>query len=151
MKNHGLQEGESLNIRSVVFALAAMLALPVFQAAHAQVVAAATANTRAPLSEQDIRNVLIWNSPWEGRTSTPGRLYSYRTIFLVRRDALVAEVLSYSTNQRSDSVVNIRDGRLNWQDSNGADVNVALGELGDLVGTARSQNAELPIVLKPRP
>lgn len=129
----------------------AALAPLAFQCTHAQVVAAVTAKARSPLSEQDIRNVLIWNSPWEGRTSTPGRLYSYRTIFVVRRDALVAEVLSYSTNQRADSVVNIRDGHLNWQDSNGAEVNVALGELGDLVGTARSHNADLPIVLKPRP
>ena len=115
---------------------------------------AAFAQTTAPaggqISETELRNTLVWNSPWEGRASAPGRAYSYRTVFHVRRDAVVAEVISYSTNQRSDSVVDIRDGRLSWQDANGADVSVALADGGDLIGTAMQQNTNVPIVLKPR-
>jgi hypothetical protein len=102
-------------------------------------------------SEPELKQLLVWNSPWEGKAQAPGRLYSYRTVFHVRRDAIVAEVISYSTNQRSDSVVDIRDGHLKWQDSSGAEVNVALADGGELIGTATSQNAALPIVLKPRP
>ena len=58
---------------------------------------------------------------------------------------------SLSTNQRSDSVVNIKDGALNWQDSNGAEVNVAPAPSGELVGTAKTRELNLPIILKPRP
>lgn len=98
-----------------------------------------------------LRQALVWNSPWEGKATTPGQSYSYRTVFHLRRDAVVAEVISYATNQRSDSVVSIRDGHANWQDANGAEVNVALADGGNLVGTATSQSVALPIVLKPRP
>ena len=100
-------------------------------------------------SEQDLREHLIWSSPWQGRSVTPPGLYSYRTVFRQRRDVLIAEVTSLSTHQRSDSVVTIRDGALNWQDSNGAEVDVALGAAGELVGTAKSREAQLPIILKP--
>jgi hypothetical protein len=104
-----------------------------------------------PVSEQDLRNHLIWNSPWEGRASTPPGLYSYRTVFRERRNMLIAEVQSYSTNQKGDSVVNFSDGALTWQDSGGAEVNVLFGDSGELVGTARAKERSLPIVLKPRP
>ena len=104
----------------------------------------------ATLSDSELKEVLVWNSPWEGRAEVPGKLYSYRTTFRSRRDLLVVEVISYSTNQRSDSVVTLQNGRLTWQDSNGADVSVALADAGDLVGTASRDGAEVPIVLKPR-
>jgi hypothetical protein len=48
-------------------------------------------------------------------------------------------------------VVYFRNGALNWQDSNGAEVNVALGASGELIGTAKSGETDLPIILKPRP
>lgn len=101
-------------------------------------------------SDTDVREHLIWNSPWEGRASPP-QLYSFRTVFRKRRDALVAETISYATNQRSASVVTLHDGRIAWQDSNGAEVNVTVGESGDLRGTAVSADQTLQIVFKPRP
>lgn len=113
--------------------------------------AAAAQGLSKPVTEQDLRNHLIWNSPWEGRASTPPNLYSYRTVFRARSDTLIAEVQSYSTNQKGDSVVNFRNGALIWQDSGGAEVNVLVGESGELVGTARAKEGSLPIVLKPRP
>ena len=103
------------------------------------------------MSEQDLRNHLIWNSPWEGRSALSPPGYSYRTVFRARRETLIAEVISYSTNQKSDSVVSLAGGGASWQDSGGAEVNVLVSESGELVGTARSSNASLPIVLKPRP
>jgi hypothetical protein len=115
-------------------------------AAHAQ----APAKPAAALSEQQLREVLVWNSPWEGQSATAGQLYSYRTIFRARRDTLLAEMIGYATNQRADSIVTIQDGRLTWQDANGADVSVSLGDAGDLVGTASSRSSNLAIVLKPR-
>ena len=127
------------------FTLALTLALAA-GAAHAQ----APTKPPAALTEQELTEVLVWNSPWEGRAAAPGQLYSYRTTFRTRRDALVAEVISYSTNQRADSVVTLRDGRLTWQDSNGADVSVSLADVGDLVGTATSREANVAIVLMPR-
>lgn len=102
------------------------------------------------LSESELREVLVWNSPWEGVAAAPGKSYSYRTTFRARRDTLLAEVVSYSTNQRSDSIVTIQNGRLTWQDSNGADVTVSLADAGELVGTASTREASMPIVLKPR-
>ena len=102
------------------------------------------------MSERDIGEHLIWNSPWEGRANPP-QTYSYRTVFRKRRDGIVAETVSYATNQRSTSLVSVQDGRINWQDSNGAEVNVSVGEGGDLVGTAASSAANLAIVFKPRP
>lgn len=130
-----------MNTRQIVATLAGFLLIGLAGAASAQ---------GAGASETDLKNVLVWNSPWEGRAATPGNAYSYRTVFHARRDAVVAEVVSYATNQRSDSVVEIRDGRLTWQDAGGADVNVALADGGDLVGMAVQQNTRLPIVLKPR-
>ena len=109
-----------------------------------------TSKPPATLTEQELREVLLWNSPWEGRAAAPGQLYSYRTTFRARRDTLFAEVVSYSTNQRADSVVTVQNGRLTWQDSNGADVSVILADAGELVGTASSREANVPIVLKPR-
>jgi hypothetical protein len=134
-----------MHIRSLLGAAVAIVSLLMSGPACAQGVPAGS------LAEQDLRSVLLWNSPWEGRAAVPGRLYSYRTTFHARRDAIVAEVVSYSTNQRSDSVVSIQNGRLFWQDANGAEVNVALAAGGELIGTATSQTADLPIVLKPRP
>ena len=141
-----------MNLRSTLRVMIALSLLWLAPAAYAQAPLLAMALPSTKISnETDLRNVLVWNSPWEGRAAAPGRAYSYRTVFLVRRDTVVAEVVSYATNQRSDSVVTIRDGRLSWQDANGADVTVALADGGDLVGNAIQQNNNLPIVLKPRP
>lgn len=101
-------------------------------------------------SDTDLREHLIWNSPWEGRASPP-QLYSFRTVFRKRREGLIAETISYATNQRSASLVTLQDGRIAWQDSNGADVNVAVAATGDLEGTAISRENTLQIVFKPRP
>jgi hypothetical protein len=140
-----------MKIHSTVAAIVALLPLWLSQAAFAQAPMVATAAGAKQVTEADLKNLLVWNSPWEGRATAPGRAYSYRTVFHVRRDAVVAEVISYATNQRADSVVDFRDGQLNWQDSNGADVTVALADGGNLVGTAMHQNTTVPIVLKPRP
>ena len=121
------------------FALAA-LSLPGMAAAQGQ---------RA-FSESDVREHLIWNSPWEGQASPP-QLYSFRTVFRKRRDRLIAETISYATNQRSASVVTLKDGRISWQDATGGDVNVAIVESGALSGTAISTDKKLQIVFKPRP
>jgi hypothetical protein len=131
-----------LSLFAAIIALAALAA----GVAHAQ----APNKPAAALSEQELKEVLVWNSPWEGRAAAPGRPYSYRTTFRTRRDTLIAEVISYSTNQRADSVVSLSNGRLMWQDSNGADVNVSLADAGDLVGTATSREANVAIVLSPR-
>jgi hypothetical protein len=101
-------------------------------------------------SDNEVRERLIWNSPREGRASPP-ELYSFRTVFRKRRDTLVAETISYATNQRSASVVTLQDGRIAWQDSNGADVSVAVAASGDLEGTAVTREKSLQIVFKPRP
>jgi hypothetical protein len=127
-------------------AAATTLTLCVAGATHAQ----APAKPPSAMSESEIKEVLVWNSPWEGSASVPGKLYSYRTTFKARRDLLLAEVISYSTNQRSDSVVTMQNGRLTWQDSNGADVSVTLADAGNLVGTASTHGTDVPIVLKPR-
>ena len=115
-------------------------------AAHAQ----APSKPPSALTDNELREVLIWNSPWEGRGVMAGTNYSYRTTFRNRRDTLLVEVVSYSTNQRADSVVTMQDGRVTWQDSNGADVSVTLADAGQLVGTASSREANVPIVLMPR-
>ena len=133
-----------MSIRAPGIAMLALLTFGFTQPAAAQ-------GGAKPASERELKEMLIWNSPWEGRSTNPPGLYSYRHVFRQRRDALVADVTSLATNQRSSSVVNIRDGALNWQDSNGAEVNVALGASGELVGTAKSRELDLPIVLKPRP
>jgi hypothetical protein len=136
----------NMHIRLRHFALLAAIACLTTGAAHAQ----APTKPAAALSEQELREVLVWNSPWEGWSVTPGQLYSYRTTFRERRDTLLAEMVGYATNQRADSVVTIQDGRLTWQDANGADVSVSLADAGDLVGTASSRDANLAIVLRPR-
>jgi hypothetical protein len=130
--------------------------LPAIAAAIIIALSAGVAHAQAPnkpaasLTESELREVLVWNSPWEGTAAAPGKLYSYRTTFRARRDMLFAEVVSYSTNQRADSVVTMQNGRLTWQDSNGADITVTLADAGELVGTASTGAASLPIVLKPR-
>ena len=131
--------------RAIAIAMLALISLGASQVAVAQ------STAKPPLNEAELKELLIWNSPWEGRSTTPPGLYSYRHIFRQRRDALVAEVTSLSTNQRSDSVVVIRNGALNWQDSNGADVNVSPSPSGELVGTAKSHDLQVPIILRPRP
>ncbi len=123
-----------LGLSAVVLMLCASLTQPVLS---------------APLTDDDLRSLLIWSSPWEGRANPP-QAYSYRAVFRQRRDALIAETTSYTTNQRSDSVVSVSGGRVNWQDSNGAEVNVAPAETGELVGTASSQSGNLSITFKPR-
>jgi hypothetical protein len=135
-----------MHIRLRHFALLAAFACLMAGTAHSQ----APVKPAAALSEQELREVLVWNSPWEGRSVTPGQLYSYRTTFRARRDTLLAEMVAYATNQRADSVVTIHDGRLTWQDANGADVSVSLADAGDLVGSARSRDTNLAIVLEPR-
>jgi hypothetical protein len=116
----------------------------------AAVQAQAPAKPAATLTENELREVLVWNSPWEGHAAAASQLYSYRTTFRAGRDNLLVQIVNYATNQRSDSVVTLQDGRLVWQDSDGADVSVSLVDAGDLVGTASSRNASLAIVLKPR-
>jgi uncharacterized protein YbjQ (UPF0145 family) len=135
-----------MHLRLLYLVLLAALSCASTGAAHAQ----APARPAAALSEEALREVLVWNSPWEGQSATAGQLYSYRTTFRARRDTLLAEMIGYATNQRADSVVAIQDGRLTWQDANGADVSVSLVEAGDLVGTASSRGSNLAIVLKPR-
>jgi len=135
--------GDLVGIRRGIVAAAAVLWVSAAPAALAQ------SPAKGPVSDQDLRTMLIWNSPWEGR-ALPPQLYSYRTVFRERRDALVAETVSYATNQRSDSVVSVSGGRVNWQDSNGAEVSVAPGDSGELVGTATSSTANLSIQFKPR-
>ena len=112
-------------------------------------VAAAQAPAKTA-TDEDVRNLLVWNSPWEGR-ATPPHTYSFRTVFRVRRDSLIAETLRYSTNQRSDGIVSIAGGQVKWEDSDGAEVTVSLGTTGELVGTAKSSTASVPISFKPRP
>ena len=132
-----------MTARACGFAIAALLAFSVPGLASAQ-------GAGKALTEGQLRELLVWNSPWEGKANPP-QLYSFRTVFRAQREGLVAETVSYATNQRSNSVVTVKDGRLTWQDSNGADVNVAVAESGDLVGTADSAGAKLQVVFKPRP
>ena len=131
-----------MNLRPALLVITALAAF----AAQAQ----APTKPPAALSDNELREVLVWNSPWESRAAAPGHSYSYRTTFRARRDVLLAEVINYATNQRADSVVTVQDGRLTWQDSNGGDVSVSLADAGELVGTASSREARVPIVLKPR-
>lgn len=123
-----------------------LLSLLVPAAACAQ---GAPAPGRAP-TEQEIRERLVFNSPWESRSTVPGQVYRYRTTFIMRGDDLVAQVLRYATNEQGDSVVTVKEGRVVWQDTSGADVAVAL-EGDDLVGTAVSKSAKFAVVFKARP
>lgn len=136
-----------MTVRAAGIAMLAFIWIAAAQPAVAQPVPAPAGK---PLSDGEIKEVLIWNSPWEGRSTDPPGLYSYRHVFRQRRDELIAEVTSLSTNQRSDSVVTIRNGALTWQDSNGAGVSVALQASGELAGTAKTRELDLPIVLRPR-
>lgn len=135
-----------MSLAAIIKANAAILIL----CSGGAVLAQSPSKPPSALTESELKEVLVWNSPWEGRGMALNQPYSYRTTFRARRDALLAEVVSYSTNQRADSVVTLQNGRLTWQDSNGADVSVTLADAGDLVGTASSRGAEVPIVLRPR-
>ena len=100
-------------------------------------------------ADQQIRDLLVFNSPWESRATTPGQVYRYRTNFVVRGGELVAQVMRYATNEQGDSVVSVSDGRLVWQDTDGSKVSVALqGE--ELVGIAASKTGDTNVVFKPR-
>ena len=128
---------------------AGALALSAFIALSVPATVFPQAGAGAPTAAQ-LREVLIWNSPWEGR-ATPPQLYSFRTVFRLQRGVILAETTSYATNQRATSVVTITGARLAWQDANGAEVNVGLAESGELVGTAESGSRNLQIVFRPRP
>ena len=131
--------------RSIAAAASIAIAIVTAHGASAQVPPAPRPN----MNEQEIGEHLVWSSPWEGRANPP-QSYSYRTVFRKSREGIVAETVSYATNQRSSSLVRMQDGRINWQDSNGAEVNVSVVEGGDLAGTAASPGANLSIVFKPR-
>lgn len=103
------------------------------------------------MTEQEIRDLLVWNSPWDSKSATPGQIYSYRTTFVMRRDELVAEVIRYATSERGDSIVNLQEGRVTWKDTTGADIAVLVEDSGELVGTAISKTTSLKVVFKPRP
>jgi hypothetical protein len=130
-----------------ISAIVAILALPI---AFAQTGPPSASKPPAALSEQELKNLLIWNSPWEGRATNSKETIAYRTTFAMRRDELYASVIRYSNNERGDSVVTIREGRVNWQDPAGADVSVAVEELGELVGTATSKTTNYSVIFKPR-
>lgn len=130
-------------VRAAAIALLAVLSLCLAQNAAAQ--------AKPPLNDDALKEALVWNSPWSGRSTKPPALYSYRVIFRQRRDSLIAEVTSLSTNQRSDSVVTVRDGTVSWLDSGGAEVSVTMGASEELVGTARNAEQQMAIALKPRP
>jgi hypothetical protein len=141
-----------MGMRSVTAATVVILSVFFSTTALAQGSAPATAKPPARvMSEQEVRDFLVWNSPWDSRTATPGQIYSYRTVFVIRRNELVAEVMRYSNNERGDSVVNVKEGRVVWQDSSGGSVTVAVDAVGELVGTATSASTNVAVVFKPRP
>ena len=141
----------SMNRRSIAGAMVFVLSLLAATTAFAQAGPPVKAQPPRTLSEQELRDFLVWNSPWESRTATPGQIYSYRTVFVIRRNELIAEVMRYSNNERGDSVVNLKEGRVVWQDSSGGDVAVSLDEIGDLVGTASSRSTNVSVIFRPRP
>ena len=141
-----------MQMRPVVAAIAVILSIFISTTAFPQSRAPATPKPPRAMSEQEVRDFLVWNSPWESRTATPGQIYSYRTVFVVRRNELIAEVIRYSNNERGDSVVNVKEGRVLWQDSSGGNVTVALDDIGELVGVAAtSPTTNVAVVFKPRP
>ena len=140
-----------MDMRSVAAAMVVILSVFISATAFAQGGPGAMPKPPRAMSEQELRDFLVWNSPWDSRTATPGQIYSYRTVFVVRRNELIAEVMRYSNNERGDSVVNVKEGRVIWQDSSGGNVTVALDDVGDLVGTATSPSTNVSIVFKPRP
>ena len=140
-----------MKIQSIAGAMVVILSVLISATAFAQRDPGALPKPPRALSEQELRDFLVWNSPWDSRTASPGEIYSYRTVFVVRRNELVAEVMRYSNNERGDSVVNVKEGRVIWQDSSGGDVTVALDAIGELVGTATSKTTNVSVVFKPRP
>ena len=129
-----------------IFAIVLVLIPPV---AWAQ--AGAPANPAKVLSEAEIRELLIWNSPWDSKSTKPGEPYSFRTTFVMRRGELFAQVTRYSTNESGDSLVTVSEGRAQWQDSSGGEVSVAVDQVGDLVGTAKSKTTNYSVIFKSRP
>jgi hypothetical protein len=130
-----------------VGAIALIVALP---AAYAQTAGPPASKPPSTLTDQELKSLLIWNSPWEGRASNSSETISYRTTFAIRRDELIATVIRYSNSERGDSVVTIKEGRVNWQDTVGAEVSVTIEGAGDLVGTATSRTTNYAVVFKPR-
>ena len=130
-----------------IAAIVTILALPV---AYAQTGGPPASKPGAALTEQELKDLLVWNSPWEGKATNANETISYRATFALKRGELIATVVRYSNNERGDSVVNIREGRANWQDPGGAEVNVSVDGAGELVGTATSKTNNYAIVFKPR-
>ena len=129
-----------------IFAIVSALISPV---AWAQ--AGAPANPAKVLSEAEIRDLLIFNSPWDSKSTMSGEPYSFRTHFVMRRGELLAQVTRYSNNETGDSIVIVREGRVQWQDSSGGEVSVAVDHVGDLVGTAKSRTTNFSVIFKARP
>ena len=102
------------------------------------------------LTDQEIRDLLVFNSPWESSSTTPGQLYRYRTTFVMRGNDIVAQVMRYATNEQGDSIVTLKEGRVVWQDTAGADVSVAV-EGQELVGSAVSKTSNHTIRFRARP
>ena len=150
--NSGSCRNISAAMGSIAAAMIVVLSMLISASAIAQSRTPATPKPPRAMSEQEVRDFLVWNSPWESRTATPGQIYSYRTVFVVRRNELIAEVIRYSNNERGDSVVNVKEGRVLWQDSSGGNVTVALDDIGELVGVAAtSPTTNVAVVFKPRP
>ena len=136
-----------MNLR---FALAPLLLSVLVASAPASAQAQNGPSKGGALSEREIREILVWNSPWESRSTSPGQVYRYRTHFVVRGGELVAQVLRYATSEQGDSVVSVKEGRVIWQDTSGAEVAVAI-EGQELVGTANSKTSSFNVLFKPRP
>lgn len=62
-----------MSLRAVAIAMLALLSLCAAQTAAAQGVA------KPPLNDNELKELLIWNSPWEGRSTSPPGLYSTGT------------------------------------------------------------------------
>lgn len=65
-----------------------LLTLALSALAHAQ--PGATSKPARTLTEQEIKELLVWNSPWENKS-----IYSFRTTFVLRRNELIAQVMRY--------------------------------------------------------
>ena len=72
-----------MSARAALIAMLALCALAAAPVASAQ-------GAAKPLDENDLKEILIWNSPWEGHSTHPPTLYSYRHVFRQRRDVLIA-------------------------------------------------------------
>jgi hypothetical protein len=128
-----------------IFAILTTFALLISPMAFAQ------AGAPKVLTDHEIRELLVWNSPWESRALTSNSPYSFRTIFVIRRGELVAQVMRYSTGEMGDSVVDIKEGRAHWQDSSGNEITVSVDHVGELVGTATSKTTKYSIAFKQQP